>query len=292
LEFFEKRYEQLLSDAQNASPEDAAAATSALTNFTGEYLDFAGAYGGNYKDVFDKVVGELQGVRDIQLDGVDAQVAELQGIKDLIGSTDDTLMTLEGMVAAYIAAESALDDIAWMNEEISLLTNIDTNMELLLAAQEKYYAAIENAESIGEKPSLVDEIKKHAEDLGDGRYDFYHPDIDILGEAAISQQPEMIADILGINKDDYSYAGGAILSGPSSGYQLPINPTFHGDEAVIPLKNGCIPVQIQGGGEAPKFNVVIKMGDREFRDFTVDVIKTDPEAQHQIGRVTRRVVNG
>ena len=81
------------------------------------------------------------------------------------------------------------------------------------------------------------------------------------------------------------YADGGIISGPTSGYQLP-GATFHGTEAIVPLKNGSIPVDIRSGNQ--DIRVVVKIGNRELKDITTEIIRTDPEAQGQI----RRVANG
>jgi hypothetical protein len=67
-----------------------------------------------------------------------------------------------------------------------------------------------------------------------------------------------------------------------SGYPV----TLHGTEAIIPLNNGSIPVEINSNNQDIK--VIVKIGDRELKDITTEVIRTDPEAQRQV----RRVANG
>jgi len=61
VEFFARRYEGLLEEAQGArGTEEYANKVSNLTSFIPQFLEFSGAYGENpYKDLFDRIIGEL-----------------------------------------------------------------------------------------------------------------------------------------------------------------------------------------------------------------------------------------
>ncbi|WNL39820.1 phage tail tape measure protein [Halomonas sp. PAMB 3232] len=54
------------------------------------------------------------------------------------------------------------------------------------------------------------------------------------------------------------FRDGGIASGPDSGYPVEL----HGTEAVIPLKNGPIPLQITGGGDAELLREIRRLNDR------------------------------
>jgi hypothetical protein len=161
LEYFEGRYAQLLSEAQNADAEDIESAVSNLTAFTSEYLDFAGAYGGgDYNSLFNSVVGDLEALGVDQIDAADAQESELQKIKDLIGSTDDTLFNIDEAIQTFVTAQAELDQSAWMTEELDRLGSIDDNLSLLYGAAQAYYNSIGEdvpfyAEQVAPMPTLI-----------------------------------------------------------------------------------------------------------------------------------------
>jgi hypothetical protein len=89
--------------------------------------------------------------------------------------------------------------------------------------------------------------------------------------------------------DDYliqgSYAQGGIASGPTSGYTA----RLHGTEAIIPLKNGRVPVEITGGSNSQPIYVTVEIAGEEFEamiDRRADNIRV--KAQKRKGAMNER----
>ena len=311
LEFFEKRYAQLLSDAQNADAEGVTEAISSLTSFTSEYLDFAGAYGGqDYNTLFNSITGDLSALGVDQLSAADAQESELQEIKDLIDESGDTLFDLNAAVQEFKDAKESLNEAAWMQTELDTLSSIDDNISLLYAAASAYYDSIgqdvpDYAKPRGSGAGLLSDVTsasgiqlndlifntlatKIQQLMDNDTYSDLAASTAIFGFSSSFRNSMDMEDLLskvGNYSDDYSFADGGIISGPSSGYQMP-NTIFHGTEAIIPLTGGSIPIEIKNGEQ--NITVVVKVGNRELKDITTEIIRTDAEAQKQI----RRVANG
>jgi len=291
LEFFEKRYAQLLLEAQGAETvEEISRTVGNLTDFTGQYLDFAGAYGGtDYVSTFNRVIEDMNKLGVDQLQAADSQELFLQGIENILGRTEVEVVGIHAALLDYIdsAIESGnVSDQFWENIKQVIESPEMGGGARELDEIERLYAAIGRT-GYGNSVTQIDQ----------GGYDYWTQQAELLSNSELEEKFFTAVDsYMARNPDDrytkymelQGFDGGGISSGPTSGYPI----ISHGEEAHIPVKNGSIPVQIQSDEQAPSFNVVIKMGDKEFRDFTVDVIRTDPEAQHQIGRVTRRVVNG
>lgn len=72
----------------------------------------------------------------------------------------------------------------------------------------------------------------------------------LLGKYGFTQNPKS-----GWHISDNGYADGGIASGPDSGY----NALLHGTEAIIPLKNGAVPVRLFG--ESPDDDTELRMPD-------------------------------
>lgn len=312
LEFFEKRYSQLLQDAKNSDADGVGDAVSNLTSFASEYLDFAGSYGGgdNYNDLFNSVVGDLSEFGNLQNITAMAQSRDLKDVSDLLGDSNDELIDINEAIREFRDAELAVDDNVWMTEELEKLGAIDDNLSLLLDAQTAYY------NKIGE--SVPDSAKFNAtgsnilqgtiDELGIGLNDLVFGTLsarlqqsidagtysDLFASMVMSSSISQIAQsgiglsdltsTIGNVSDDYQFAEGGIISGPMSGYQMP-SATFHGTEAIIPLSNGSIPVQIQ---TPQNVNVQVFIDGKEVKSSVIKTIRTDPEAQTQI----RRVANG
>jgi ribosomal protein L18 len=98
----------------------------------------------------------------------------------------------------------------------------------------------------------------------------------------LSAQSEVVQ--AGYDEGLMPFADGGISTGPASGYPI----MAHNTEAHVPIKNGSIPVEISRSGTIPNVNLKIFIGNKEIKDFQVEVINTDPEAQ----RAIRRVANG
>jgi hypothetical protein len=319
LEFFEKRYAQLLQEAQSAeTAEEINRAISTLTSFAGEYLDFAGAYGGsNYADTFNTVIEDLQGLERMQLDTANSQEKFLQGIETILGRTEVEVVGIHNALLNYIksAVESGnVSDEFWNNVR-DFIESPDSgftrgDIESIKAPGASIdYSQYENPWAAQYANSLYEQIGRSgigseywqidksgfdfwtnsAEYYGKGNYDLLLNDF--------SREVQRRMDLIDKESDKYQYfkevnqlgfSGGGVVSGPMSGYQLPTNPTFHGNEAIVQLKNGSIPVQLQGGQQGD-IKVVVMIGDRELKDITVDVLRNEPGAHEQINRI---VANG
>jgi TP901 family phage tail tape measure protein len=308
MEYFEGRYAQLLSEAQTADAEDIESAISNLTGFTSEYLDFAGAYGGNdYNSLFNSVVGDLEALGVDQIDAADAQEAELQEIRDLIESTDDTLFDINQAVQDFVDAQSELDESAWMTEELDMLGSIDQNIDLLYQAAKGYYNM--KGEELPDyvKPptsgtALLTDITNDAGiDLNGLLFDILSAKLqqmigndtysNLAASAAIMRFSNQfrdsfnlneLLDIVGTASDEYSFSGGGIISGPGSGYQIP-TATFHGTEAIIPMENGSIKVDIPNQ-PAPNVQVKVFIDGKELKDNHVTWHRTDDEVHAAVRR--------
>lgn len=141
LEFFERRYGQLLSEARSASPEDVSSAVSSLTQFTGQYLDFAAAYGGDNQGRYNSVMEDLRNLQADQLQAADSQEAKLSDVKSAIGLSNEALKSLSLAFASYRAARDALNEGKWMEQELDALQKAEGWTESIYEAQEAYYAA-------------------------------------------------------------------------------------------------------------------------------------------------------
>lgn len=337
MDFFEGRYAELLEEARTAGPEDIEAAVSNLTAFTSDYLDFAGAYGGDYNTLYNSIIKDLEDLGIDQLDKADDQEDALIDIKDLIGATDEKLFDINEAIQSYVDAKESLDEASWMRDELDKLQDIDDNLTLLLLAQEKYYALLNrdnvpiddpdpttpDPDPVVPDPTIPPEdidwrafqekYENQISQLWDQYIDFNWDDYTInLPELDIFNMTDMeFLEDLYKNINDYidrlgldttgldGYASGGIATGPDSGYLA----MLHGNEAIIPLNNGYVPVQIQSNSSDDMKDVkrllesilangsgnntfLIQIGSREIEDFTVKVLETNPEAHKQIRRVS------
>jgi hypothetical protein len=308
MEYFEGRYAQLLSEAQTADAKDIESAISNLTGFTSEYLDFAGTYGGNdYNSLFNSVVGDLEALGVDQIDAADAQEAELQEIRDLIESTDDTLFDINQAVQDFVDAQSELDESAWMTEELDMLGSIDQNIDLLYQAAKGYYnmkgeELPDYAKPPASGTALLTDITNDAgidlngllfntlsaklqQMIGNDTYSNLAASAAIMGfnnQFRDSFNLNELLDIVGTASDEYSFSGGGIISGPGSGYQIP-TATFHGTEAIIPMENGSIKVDIPNQ-PAPNVQVKVYIDGKELKDNHVTWHRTDDEVHAAVRR--------
>jgi hypothetical protein len=69
---------------------------------------------------------------------------------------------------------------------------------------------------------------------------------------------------------------GGIFSGPMSGYPV----TMHGNEAVIPLKNGAVPVSLDGGGR-------IEQIQAEFENMKRNLMTRDQDAAPGLEKIAK-----
>jgi len=252
---------------------------------------------------------DMDDVREFEI-SPDKQDFNETEIKDLIDESGDTLFDLNAAVQEFKDAQESLNEAAWMQTELDTLSSIDDNISLLYAAASAYYDSIgqdvpDYAKQIGSGAGLLSNVTSASGiQLNDLIFNTLAAKIqqmmdndtysDLAASTAIFGSSSSFRDSMGMGEllstvgnysDDYSFADGGIISGPSSGYQMP-NTTFHGTEAIIPLTGGSIPIEIKNGEQ--NITVVVKVGNRELKDITTEIIRTDPEAQKQI----RRVANG
>jgi hypothetical protein len=87
------------------------------------------------------------------------------------------------------------------------------------------------------------------------------------------------------NTEVNQYADGGIASGPTSGYMA----MLHGTEAIIPLNNGKVPVEITGGSNSQPIYVTVEVAGEEFEaliDRRADNIRV--KAQKRKGAMNER----
>jgi len=77
------------------------------------------------------------------------------------------------------------------------------------------------------------------------------------------------------------YAEGGISTGPTSGHME----LLHGTEAIIPLNNGYIPVQIQGNNT--ELVAEIKQLRKELLTANIEIIKTNKKIHKILDRVNQ-----
>jgi len=171
------------------------------------------------------------------------------------------------LVTARKAAKSSIEDLITdlTFSELAPVTSMaryENQYEQLLSGIGSATSADEISEAVSRFTAFVPDILRFATAYG--------------GSAGDDWYQRIMSDL-----ENYggSFAGGGVSYGPNTGYPV----TSHGTEAHIPMQNGTIPVIVEGG--SPNITVVVRVGDRELRDLTFDVIRTDPETQRQIRRV-------
>jgi hypothetical protein len=254
MEFFDRRYEQLLADAK-ANPNNTQI-VGAYTNFAQQYLDFAQTYGGDYAGAASDVLSDL---RELQ-DGI-AGDRTLSDLYDQLSHTNDRLEyirentreTVETMADAFT---QALEEAIGTSEEAPWAEN--WNMGRLLSDfQGGLSTGIANYK---EDPRGMEAMQGFlggdsgtniTQALGGGyTASFYGPGglSDILGSINFADPSEVTAEMLwdlmqrSPTLSDYwddfqkyylgSYSGGGTVTGPDSGYTRLA--TFHGTEHIFP----------------------------------------------------------
>ena len=170
-----------------------------------------------YGALFSMVQGRVSGAESTvktqsqalqeQIDMASAQVELLETEISLMTETSETLMSMEDAEAEYYAAKLELDnsslaeDIAFYEEELDRLDEINGSVLSLDQATRNYQSALISAISQGYKNL---------------EYNF-------------QSELNELKDSLGIGA---SFADGGIISGPSSGYNVLTQ--FHGTEMIIP----------------------------------------------------------
>ena len=194
-----------------------------------------------------------------------------------------------------------------MTEELDMLGSIDQNIDLLYQAAKSYYDSIgEELPDYAKPPAsgtalLTDITNEAGIDLNDILFNSLSAKLqqmigndtysNLAASAAImgfnnqfrdSFNLDELLNIVGAASDDYSFSGGGIISGPSSGYQMP-SATFHGTEAIIPMENGAIKVNLPNQ-QAPNVLVKVYIDSKELKDNHVTWHRTDDEVHAAVRR--------
>jgi hypothetical protein len=325
MEYFEGRYAELLAEAQNATTaEEISSSVSNLTSFVNDYLDFASDYGGNYSTLFNSIVSDLENLSDTMYDVSDSEIDYLEDIESILGNIEESSIGIEEALNNYLTAQADAEEITFDEEGYyqSILNQLaalgseyedwakDFNDIWADAAEDLWGSTDPNNPTDPTNPTdpvydildseeLQEFLSQYRNEIDQLWNEFLHYDFDTktlslpeLGLEGLSYEEMMSAlyadmekyiEQLGLDTAGLEgYASGGIASGPDSGYLA----MMHGTEAVIPLNNGSIPVQIQGGGQGD-IQVIVKIGNRELHDITTEVINTNPQTQ----RAVRRVAN-
>jgi hypothetical protein len=268
-EWFDRRYNELLSGAQK-NPE----MIGDYTGFLDQYLDFFNEFGDPQQE---DVLSDLRSLReDISggrtLDDLYAQLeavnVQLEDLRNVSGSTSNISYT--GSSGSATSATDLLTGAVGDAFEGAKQSAFKRTIEPLLANTDF---------------STEDELEK-------------------AYKAAKSQgnwqeTAEAFAGALGINpfifqrdlKSYYGFADGGTIYGPTSGYTVPA--TFHGTEHITPdsqmqdVKQLLQQLISQQSSENPQ-HIHVHVGDQEIAEFVVNTLRNNPEAQHQV----RRVSNG
>lgn len=208
---------EMLAEAKGqfeaATPENLVEASQNLLSAgRGALTDY-----GAYQELFASVQSRMSGAESTvktqsealqeQIDMETAQVELLNAEIELMSDTSDTLMSIEDAEAEYYQAKMELDnsklasDIDYYEKELDRLDEINGSVVSLDQATRNYQSALVSAISQGYS-NLEYNFQSELNDLKDN-----------LGVGA-------------------SFAGGGIISGPTSGYKVLTE--FHGTEMIIP----------------------------------------------------------
>jgi hypothetical protein len=183
---------------------------------------------------------------------------------------------MEQVLNDLFSLQAGLPDPASMADEITGGRTLFDLYELLVVSPlvTGAYAEIGRTD-FGTTDSTIDQAG----------YDYW---VDQLNSGAVSVDNFMSAFTSGI--DEYSFADGGIISGPSSGYTIPT--TFHGVERITPESDfqdmkGLLQQLVNKSGGEGDVQIKVFVGNKELKSITAEIVRTDPETQTQIRRVAR-----
>lgn len=325
MEFFENRYEQLLSQAQSGGQRE----VENLTQFARKYLDFAQDFGG-YSGVASTVESDLEQLETSitngrTLDDLYQQLTDTNiRLEDIIDSTrttaDRTLGVAEALGNSLQDIIDELGDVGGGGDGIGGgggdgIGGGDTtpdwqepweragvDMDLLLedfkkgmeAGLEKIFPGIEFEKEnydidMMSTPmgTMVRYLDKMGNVLGQLQFDNIE-DITANMLWNLSQQDQAFEDFWG----KYGFSDGGVVSGPSSGYTIPT--TFHNTEYIIPEKKiDAIVERVaektmgQGDQGRPVYNVTLQVDRRQLGKIVIDEMKHNSELGKQIIKQVR-----
>jgi hypothetical protein len=304
LEFFQRRYQQLLDEAQGAdTAEEITRAVDNLTSFVPTYLDFAKAYGGtDYNMLFQQITGDLRTIEDSQRTEAERQIDELERINSILGVMAEDVLDINVALQRYLAA---VKDAETSTAIGSGGTGIDTGTDTTGGTDSVYDPVKALYATIG-RTGFGDEVWQ----IDQSGYDYWTRQAQFMSFPELSESfYGAVEGYMAANPDDpltdymreQGFSQGAVISGPSSGYQMP-GAEFHGAEMIVPLNGSPIPVVVQNdtseslvaairealtgsGGGTINLTVNAHIGQQEINGLIREAIKTDPEVQQQVRRV-------
>jgi len=154
---FEAEYDRLRALA--TAPGADSGAVSDFTSFAEQYLEFMRAYGGDYQDIFDRVLGDVEAIGINADTELSVAKAQLDATIAAHATAEETLAAVQEALEAAQEADEAAQEIAEellaaAQAQIDAITGIDDRLEraqeaidnateAILDAQERYIDAQE-----------------------------------------------------------------------------------------------------------------------------------------------------
>jgi len=316
MEYFENRYAQLRSEAMSGGERE----TKIFTDFTTKYLEFAQNYGGDYQSVTDMVIGDLEDLQtsiagdktlaDLydQLERVNARLdavshntyATATGIADAIGKTMEAL--LEGFKDQSLPWED------WMKETrqdfYGILDSFRNVMATGILNIGKGFEAGKGWLGEGSGIDIIElatgayQASIYGEG-GDKLYDMIFENVQAITSSLLWRMMEQTPEIMTkwTEAPQHHFASGTDSApgglawvneeGPEL-LNLPQGTQVTSHSDTIKMITDAVGNAIENtapGGQKITVLVNVKMGTKEFKDFTAETIRVDKETQKQIRRV-------
>jgi hypothetical protein len=263
--FMERRYSELLAGAQE-NPEQIGAFTSFVQS---KFLPFMQQYGGNYGGVEESVLEDLFGLRE--------DVAGEKTLTDLYNEfarvNEELAKITQNTGATVTAVQSIPSSGGGFTMPGQDATALNRSINPIIAARD-------------EVGSIGDLRRMYSQVLYEGTLD------PVLRQLAADIDLPMNT-ILGDLRSYYGFADGGTIYGPASGYTVPT--TFHGIEHITPdremkevksLLRELVSMSGRGGNaDGGQVIVNVFMDGEQMAPHTVEVLRTNPEAQHQVRRI-------
>lgn len=263
-EFFERRYDQLLKEAQTGDQE----AISDLNSFINKYADFMQAYtteqGGGYKEFTQKVIGDLESLQDSLTDGATLDNLEQQ-LKEINENAYDGLP---------VDMESIKTHLKTIVEAMKSGVGVDSD----LSSEEKFVSAMyENLFGRSADPAGLEYWAERLEE--DAKVTVQNLAKYMIGAASDKD----IENVPSYQTGGWHPGGPALVHGAELiDFPGPANISNKQETG------GIIADAVRealGGGAGGEITVKVYLDGKELRGHTAQMIRTDPEVQTQIRRV-------
>ncbi len=241
--YFENRYQQLYSEAMSGGSRE----VEIFTDFAQKYLEFAQGYG-DYETRAGDVVDDLQNLQE-NIAG-NKTLTDLYEQLEIVNYRLDVINNSLGGTSTDIpeyvteAFETLFDKLGWEDKFGGW------------PGQEKIMEALSTWEGmeISEKQALAERYGfSDWAQLG-----YYMQLLDYWYDDFVEDAPSM--------------AGGGIVSGPESGYTMPV--TFHGTEEIRPVDGSNRPIHIS-----------LEVDKRQLGRIVIDAAKYDSDIAKQIKKI-------